>query len=248
MSKRARLGLTLLALGAFVLAWNLAVWRGAIPYLPYMWSIGETMVDDGSSLTDGAAATAGRALAGFGIGASLGVLVALVLAASREVSMVAAPYVTLAKSVPVLSLIPIFITWFGLTETARVGFVALTCFFWIVVAAAEAIRNVPRIYRWSASTLGASGAAQYTRVVLPAILPGIFGGLRNAATVSFALAVAAEFLGAQHGLGSYLIQASANFDLDKMISAVVVLTLMAVVLDQILLFVGRRGFAWTERA
>ena len=149
---------------------------------------------DSSPLWHGALATGSRALTGFGIGAAVGIVVALFLAASRTASLLVAPYVLLAKSVPVLSLIPIFILWFGLRESARIGFIAASCFFWIVVAAAEAIENVSMIYRWSARTLGATPAVEYRTIVLPAILPGLFGGLRNTATVSFALAVAAEFL------------------------------------------------------
>jgi ABC-type nitrate/sulfonate/bicarbonate transport system permease component len=213
-----------------------------------MTAIVQSLRTESHALASGALATGARALAGFGIGALIGVVVSLALAASATFAAVVAPYVLAAKSVPVLSLIPLFILWFGLTEQARIGFIATACFFWVVVAATEAIRNVPVIYGYAARSLGASRFEEYREVVLPAILPGLFGGIRNSATVSFALAVASEFLGAEQGIGFYLIHESTYFQLSNMIAAVVVVTLMAIVTDQVLLQVGRRFLSWSGRA
>lgn len=232
---------------AFVLAWNLAASTEAIPYLPHPLQIVRAFADDSLALGQGGVETARRAVLGLTIGSILGVAVALVLAWSQVAAGLFEPYTALFKSVPVLALIPMFILWFGLSEAARVAFVATASFFTVLVAAAEAIPNVPQILRWAAATLGASRRNIYRRVVLPSILPHIFGGFRNATTTAFALAVAAEFIGAQRGLGFYVMHAGINYRLDQMIAGVVAITVLAVVSDQFLLLVEARLLPWTER-
>jgi ABC-type nitrate/sulfonate/bicarbonate transport system permease component len=196
-----RVTATLLSIGLFVVLWNVAAaWR-ILPFFPTMPQVATAIAKDADQLIDGSLATIGRALLGLALGTALGAAAALVMAWSRGIAAVADPYVTLAKSVPGMALIPVFILWFGLAEAARIGFVATLTFFVIFVATAEAIPSVPRVYHWASATLGASRAQTYRHVVLPAMLPHMFGGLRNAITLSFAVAVAAEFIGAQSGLG-----------------------------------------------
>lgn len=247
MSTRRRVVLTAVSLLVFVVFWNAAGAIGLLPFFPTMPKVAAAMLDDAAALADGAVATATRALLGLVIGAGLGILSALFMAWSRTATAVMDPYVTMMKSIPGMSLIPVFILWFGLAEAARVAFVATLTFFVVFVAAAEAIPNVPRVYGWAASTLGATRREIYRHVVLPSILPNMFGGLRNAVTLSFAIAVAAEFIGAQSGLGWYILHVGINYRMDAMVGGVIAITLLAVVFDNLVLLVGARLLRWAER-
>ncbi len=244
---RRRLLLTALSLASLGGLWNVAGQLGLLPFFPTMPRVAAALLDDVPELMDGATATTARALFGLGIGAGLGVVAGLWLAWSRTVAALAEPYVIVMKSVPGMALIPLFILWFGLAEAARIAFVATLCFFIVLIAAAEAIPNVPRVYRWAAATLGASNRDVYIHVVLPAMLPNLFGGLRNATTVSFAIAVAAEFIGAQSGLGWYITHVSINYRMDQMVAGVLAITLLAVTFDTILMVVQNRILSWAER-
>ncbi len=247
MRRRSRLLLTAASLLGFAAFWNFAGSVGLLPFFPTMPRVALAILDDAQALFDGAIATATRALVGLAIGGSLGVLTALSMAWSRDAAALLDPYVTIMKSIPGMALIPVFILWFGLAETARIAFVATICFFIVLVAAAEAIPNVPRVYGWAASTLGATRREVYAHVVLPAILPNMFGGLRNATTISFAIAVAAEFIGAQSGLGWYIVHVSINYRMDEMVGGVIAITLLAVAFDTALLAIQGRVLRWAER-
>jgi ABC-type nitrate/sulfonate/bicarbonate transport system permease component len=231
----------------FGVFWNVSGSLKLLPFFPTMPQVANAILADSRALVDGALATTARALLGLTIGSLLGVLAALSMAWSRDLSAVLDPYITMMKSIPGMALIPVFILWFGLAESARVGFVATLTFFVVFVAAAEAIPNVPHVYRWAAATLGASRRDGYLHVVLPAILPNMFGGVRNAVTLSFAVAVAAEFIGAQSGLGWYIVHVGINYEVDGMVAGVIVITLLAVTFDLLLLWAQGRILGWAER-
>lgn len=231
---------------SFVLFWNIASYYKLIPYFPSMPNVIQAIFENNRLLTSAAIVTIRRAMLGLSIGLLVGVLSALFLAWSSIANAILDPYISIAKSAPSLALIPVFILWFGLVETARVAFVAAACFFIVFVSAAEAIPNVPKVYRWSASTLGASKGDIYRSVVLASILPRLFAGFRNAATLSFAAAVASEFIGAQDGLGYALIHFSINYRMDQMIGVVVIITLLAVVADQVINGLRKLFLSWAE--
>lgn len=222
---------------AFVGFWFVCAERHIIDYLPSPTAVLFTMGHDWHALLVDALATSSRAIVGFLIGAPVGVFLALAMAWRPGIRDFLDPLVRGLRPVPLLALIPLFILWFGLSEAGRVLFVATGCLFLTVVIAIEAIHNVPQIYLRSGSSLGAKEFDLYRRVVLPAILPGIFGGARVALTTSFQLTIAAEFLGAQTGLGFYLTQGAVAYRMSEMIAAVVIVSLLAVAAD----VAARRG-------
>jgi len=230
----------------FVFFWNLSSYFELIPYFPSMPKVFLAILKNYEFLASAAIVTTRRAMLGLSLGLLVGVTGALFLAWSHVANAIMDPYISIAKSTPSMALIPVFILWFGLVETARVVFVAVACFFVVFVSAAEAIPNVPKVYRWSASTLGASKGDIYRSVVLPSILPHLFGGIRNAATLSFAAAVASEFIGAQDGLGYALIHFGINYRMDKMICVVAIIAMLAAIADQSINILRRTFLGWAE--
>jgi ABC-type nitrate/sulfonate/bicarbonate transport system permease component len=83
---------------------------------------------------------------------------------------------------------------------------------------------------------------------VPSMLPHMFGGLRNAVTLSFAVAIAAEFIGAQSGLGWYIVHVGINYEVDGMVAGVLVITLLAVLFDRGIVLVQDRVLAWAEHS
>jgi ABC-type nitrate/sulfonate/bicarbonate transport system permease component len=239
--------LTIAGFGLFVIAWNVAGALDLIPFFPTMPEVADAMLDDAEALIDGAIATTMRALLGLVIGSALGVAIALLMAWNRDIAALLDPYVTAMKSIPGMALIPVFILWFGLAEAARVAFVATLTFFVVFVTAAEAIPTVPQVYAWAARTLGASRRDEYRHVVLPAMLPNMVGGIRNATTLAFAVAVAAEFIGAQSGLGWYIVHVGINYQVDAMVGGVIAITVLAVVFDAAVVAGQSRILRWAER-
>lgn len=232
--------------GLFVVGWLVVATFQFVEYLPSPVAVAAVLVRDWHLLVTDAVATSLRALGGFAIGAGLGVVVALGMALSGAVRAFLDPIVRVVRPAPLLALIPLFILWFGLSEKGRILFIAVGCFFLTVIVALEAIQNVPQIYLRSGRSLGTEGMLLYILVVLPAILPGIYGGLRVALTTSFQLAIAAELLGAQTGLGFYLTEGAVTFQMTSMVAAVVVVSVLAFGADLASKYLGRVAMPWLD--
>ncbi len=239
---------TAASLVGLVVLWFVASAADLIPFWPTPIDVLEVYAEQPAPLLSHAAHTLVRGIIGLTVGSILGVSVALFFGWNKYIRAFLMPTLVAAKSIPVLALIPIFILWFGIGEQSIVPFVVVGCFFIVVVISIEAIANVPRVYLWAAASLGASSTQHYTRVILPAIVPGIIGGLRVAAASTFPLTLAAEFLGAQQGLGYYIIKGVALLQVPEMIAGVIGVTLLAIAADAAVRLAGARFTSWSERA
>ena len=186
-------------------------------------------------------------LGGFLIGCAAGVLVALIMAYSAVVRESIEPIVNALRPMPIFALIPLFLLWFGIGYGSQIGLVSFGCFVILVVSTSEAIKNVPSIYVNAGRTLGASRGRLFATVVVPAIVPNLVGALRVAAAASFGLDVAAEVIGAQDGLGYLVINSSAYLYTDGIILIIIIYTILAFLLDRLVLVSTRGLTGWAGR-
>lgn len=186
-------------------------------------------------------------LGGYIAGSIAGILVALVMAYSVVVRESIEPVVDTMRPVPIFALIPLFLLWFGVGFGSQIGLVAFGCFVILVVSTSEAVKNVPQIYVNAARTLGADRRRVFMTVVVPAIIPNLVGAMRVAAAQSFGLDVAAEFIGAQNGLGYLLINSSSYLNTDGIILIVIIYTVLAFLLDRLVALSTGRLIRWARR-
>ena len=201
----------------------------------------ETILDLGlARLGFNAFATFARLISGLIIGSIAGMFVGLAMMRSPIVYAILDPQIESMRPVPPIAMIPFFILWFGLAETGKILIISLGTFMVLVVATVEAVRNVPPIYIRAARTLGATERAIFRTIIVPAIVPQLISAVRVAAAAAFGLAVAAEFLGAQEGLGYLIINARRSLNTGLILLSVLIMGLMSSVLDRLI----RRGARW----
>jgi ABC-type nitrate/sulfonate/bicarbonate transport system permease component len=125
--------------------------------------------------------------------------------------------------------------------------VGFGCFVILVVSTSEAIRNVPHIFIRASQTLGATRQQTYRTIIVPAMTPSLIGAIRVAAAASFGLDVAAEFLGAQNGLGYLMISSELYLRTDGIIVIIIIYGVLSFLLDWALRLTTARFTRWTER-
>jgi ABC-type nitrate/sulfonate/bicarbonate transport system permease component len=195
-------------------------------------------------LGENSLATIGRVLAGTASGIVLGILLGVLMGWSRQVRDLTWPSIQLTRPIPTLALIPLFMLWFGGRELGTWLYITWAVFTMMVVYTVEAIRNVPPVLRDHARALGASPAQVYRTVVLPAVGPSVIGGVRVCLAVSWAIVLAAEYLGAQSGLGRMLILSQMFFDTGRMVVIVLLFVSYAVLLNELVVRVSYRLTRW----
>ncbi len=177
------------------------------------------------------AATLIRVIIGFTLGVLLGLGLGLLMSYSKKAQYFFDPLIESMRPVPVIAMIPFFLMWFGIGETGKLLLITLGVFAIIVVSTVEAVRNVPEIYMKAAHSLGASKAQRFRTIIVPAIVPELVGPLRVAAALSFTLVVAAEFMGAQAGLGYRILEARRLFNTDVILLGITIIGVLSAVAD-----------------
>lgn len=186
-----------------------------------------------------------RAFLGLFIACFFGVVVGVLCARSRYVEWFFDPIITLGYPVPVISLIPVFMLWFGIGDVSKIILVAVGCFWPVAINARNATRAVDENLIWSARMMGTSDRRLLWRVVLPAAAPGILTGIQIALPISLIITFVFEMVAGGGGLGALEIQGVRSFESAQVYAAIFAIMLIGLVLDRGLRFLRRRILSWT---
>jgi len=188
-----------------------------------------------------------RVLTGLFLGGLIGFAVGLLMSAFPIAEALLDPIVELLRPVPPIALTPFFILWFGLGDFGQLLLIGLGCFMVVLVSTVVAVKNVSPLWVMAARSLGATRRQTYTSVYIPAVLPTIMSSIRVASATGFGLTVAAEYLGAQGGLGFLIRNARVTLQTDSILLAAALLGVESLITDFGLRFLGRHVTAWMPR-
>ncbi len=222
MSAALRLcGLVLLAL----LGWQALVSLTGLPrfILPGPQLVFATLWQSRALIAEHAAVTALEVLAGLGLGAALGFVSAILLAASPLARALLRPLLVFSQAVPVFALAPILTLWLGYGLWSKVAMALLIIYFPVTSAFFDALMRVPPGWLELARVMNATPARLLWRVRVPAALPGFASGLRLAAVYAPIGAIIGEWVGASRGLGYLMLLANGRAKIDLMFAALIVL-------------------------
>jgi NitT/TauT family transport system permease protein len=164
---------------------------------------------------------------GLALGLSMAIILGYVLAKSRIMERLVAPYIVALQAVPIVALAPLLVIWFGVGSLSKVLVCALTLFFPVLINTIVGIRNVDADLIDLMRSLRASRWQTFVLLELPAALPVFFGGLKIGVTLSVIGAVVGEFVGADRGLGFLVNLARGLFDTPLMFVALFCLMFIA---------------------
>lgn len=193
-------------------------------------------------------ATLYRVVVGMLAGAILGVICGIAMSWNKWINSILDPLIEALRPIPAVALIPFFILWFGIGDTGKLILTALGGFTVMVVTTLEAIKHVSPIYIMAARTLGANRLTIYRTVILPAITPPLIGGMRVTVALSFALVIAAEFMGAQSGLGYMIMLARRTLQTDAILVGVIIIGITSWIVDRMVRVIGNYLTRWAPRS
>jgi ABC-type nitrate/sulfonate/bicarbonate transport system permease component len=154
------------------------------------------------------------------------------------------PLIMLFGALPDLSFLPLLILWFGAGAVAAVVMASLAAFFPIYFTVREGTRNIPREL-YDVTTIFKSGRlSTFTKMVLPAISPNMFSGLRLAYDFDWEIIIAIEIATRVAGIGSFIDGSVATGSLSNGFAAILAIALVAVVVDRV--FFGRLE-SWAKK-
>jgi NitT/TauT family transport system permease protein len=237
-----RLGLTGIVL--FLLVWQVAAWRLGSLLLPPPLTVLKTLW--GMLRTGHLAADVGwtllRVVAGVGLGCGCGLGLGFGLAHSRVLRGLLDPLVQFLRPVSPFALTPLVILLFGLGHAPAIATILAGVLLPATVIVYEAIQGIEPDLLDIARIFGVAGWPRVREVELPLIRGQLLSALRVLFGVGWILAVGAEMLAANSGLGFQLMNARYLLDFPRLYALILVVGAVGWVLDQGLRQVeGRRG-------
>jgi sulfonate transport system permease protein len=172
-----------------------------------------------------------RVLAGFAIGASLGLLLGAVTGLGRAWDVLLGTTLGAIRAVPSLAWVPLLILWLKIGEESKITLIAIGAFFPVFTTVSAALRHVDRQLVEAGRAFGLHGVRLFTAVQLPAVLPSVISGLRLALAQSWLFLVAAELIASSSGLGFLLIDSQNNGRVDRILLAIILLALLGKTTD-----------------
>src|SRR5262245_14759262 len=232
-----------LALLALLVAWQLA---GLPDFILSPWQIAKHFYEalGTREFYEDVAASLGRSLPGFVLGASLGAALGLAAGVARWFDRLLSPAVFLTYPVPKIVMLPIFMIWFGIGDLSKVLIIALACFYPVFINAYYGVRQTRTILVWSALNMGATPAQVFRRVVLPSAAPMIFASLRVSLALSFIVIFAAEMINARSGLGHMIRIAENSLRFDLMYVSLAAIAILGYTGDRLVRLAHSRLLAW----
>ena len=185
-----------------------------------------------------------RLFVGATIGATLGICVGILIGLFSVARGSLVPLVAAIFPIPKIALLPLFVIWFGIDETSKYALIAFGTFTPTVVATYGAVDNVDRSLIRMGQSFSLSWFSIVTKIVLPGAMPGILSGLRISLAIAIILLVAAEMLGAEYGVGAYILEAGSLYNLERLFAGVAILSILGVSISAVISVFENRLLDW----
>lgn len=188
-----------------------------------------------------------RIIIGFAVGAIPGILIGTAMGLSPIIRSSLEPMINATYPIPKLALMPLILLVFGLGETSKIFTIAIGVFYLVVINTLTGVLNIDKIYLDVAKSFGASRKNFYLTVALPGALPMIFAGLKLGMGMALILIVAAELSAAQAGVGWMIWRAYDMFDIERMFTALIMLSVLGYLFSLILDWLERLALPWKNQ-
>ena len=242
-SKYLALAIRLAAIAIFVAIWDLSVRLGWID--PLFLATPLDTLEHLVPVTKQAAPDLAITLVAFLSAVIAGVVFALAIGFAIGLSKYSRdmllPLLALGVTIPKVTLLPLFILWFGIAQTPVIVFGALSGFFPMVINVMTAGGEVKPNQVLLAKAMGFGPLQICWKVTLPAMLPVLVSGLFYACNASMMGVFIVELALARHGLGAVVHDLAVTFQTADMY-AVVLLTASITVAINMALWYGARYF------
>jgi putative hydroxymethylpyrimidine transport system permease protein len=230
-------------------AWEVYARTGPVDrlVLPAPTEVGQALWDDRGLLWDNLLVTGSEIVLGLALALVAGAGLAVALHFSPLLRRALYPLLVGSQAVPIVTVAPLLVVWFGFGLFPKLIIVALVCFFPIVVTTLDGLGSIDPEQHKLLRTLGASRWQAFRWAEAPAALPAALSGAKIAVAVGGIAAVFAEYSGSENGLGHLLLQAIPQLETARAWAAVVVLAALAILCFSLLALAERRLAPWAHR-
>lgn len=212
------------------------VWQSAVE----LWQSGELLLHLTASAT-----RIGWSLL---IGGSAGLLLGFALGLSRSLRAYLAPSFELIAQFPVLGWVPLLIIFAGIDEALKIAAVSIAAAVPVAINVRKGVDNIAASLFEVARVFGFGPWQRLRWLVLPAIVPSLFTGLRQAAMQAWLTLVFVELLASSEGIGYLMVWGRQLAQLDLVILGMLLIGAVGLAIDLVLRTLEQHCAAWRRSA
>ncbi len=221
-------GASIVLMLAIFALWEFGTGESLAKILPKPSAIAGSIIDNWGTLWFNLKQTMLEAGIGFFIGTLLGMAIAVGFLYSKNVARTVYPFAVFIRSLPLLALLPLLVSWFGPGLTSKVVLITLATFFPTLVNMVQGLSSVDRNALEFMKTLNASRSQIFWKTRFPSSLPYLFTSIKITLTASILTAIISEWLWASNGLGAFMVNTMFNAQVNKTWAALTAATLLSI--------------------
>jgi NitT/TauT family transport system permease protein len=181
---------------------------------------------------------------GWILGTIAGVAVGFAIGLFNHARSIGITFISALFPIPKIALLPLLILWLGIGEEPKIATIALGVFFSTAISVYSGVDAVPRNLIRMAQSFNVPFASIVRRVIWPGALPSILAGFRITTSVALLLVVSAEMIGADYGIGAFVLQAGNLMQTDQLLAGVVILSLFGLAVGKLINLLETRLLHW----
>ncbi|MBI4528191.1 MAG: ABC transporter permease subunit [Deltaproteobacteria bacterium] len=173
-----------------------------------------------------------------------GVAAGFLVGSSPHFYQLLGPIAALGVVIPKVTLIPLFLLWFGLGKSAIVFYGFLSGFFPVFLNSMAGVREVKPSYLVAARAMGCAPWEIGLKVVLPAAMPVLVSGIFMGSVQAMIGLLIMEMAMARYGLGAWIYSLAVNFKTAELYGAVVITVAVSLSINLSLYYLSERLSVW----
>lgn len=185
-----------------------------------------------------------RVLIALSMSLFIGVPIGLLTGLNQKLDSLIAPIIYILYPLPKIAFLPIFMILFGIGDLSKIILIITIIIFQILLSVRDGVKEIPKELFYSVTSLGVTSMDMYRHLVLPAVLPKLFSGLRISIGISISALFFAENFATDYGIGYYIMNAWTMVDYQDMFSGILALSLLGLILLKILDLVEKKLCPW----
>jgi ABC-type nitrate/sulfonate/bicarbonate transport system permease component len=169
----------------------------------------------------------------FVLAVAIGLVLGLAIGLQPLVRRTFFPIVLLLYGMPQVTILPLFILFFGIGAASKIAFGVTHGVFPVIVTVVAGVQNLKPILLTGARSMGASRWQIFRHVIFPHMVPSFFAGMRLGMSGVLLGVLLAELYVSIAGIGYFTTLFTQNFDPTKLLGLIGVLAAMAIALNAI---------------
>ena len=205
------------------------------PYFPPPTSWGEGLAQlwREDALLPAGLATLATFVVGLGMATVLGALLGLLVGAAPRADKALGPTLEYARAMPPAAVVPLATLLIGYDGKMKVAVVVSAAIWPILLNTRSGVRQLDPAMLDMARSLRLSPLDRGRKVLVPALLPSIFLGVRVAAPVALVITLLVEILTQVRGLGALIALAQRNYQAGRVYGLLLVCGLLSLVVNAV---------------